>query len=74
MRGDKTEKGGETYRLKEICKIPTKQNIQAMFVFQLQQTEETKPSFLGQLRTGKERLNFKDVKECYHFCLFWMGM
>lgn len=34
-----------------------------MSEFQLQQTEETKPSFLGQLRKWKQSLNFKDMKE-----------
>lgn len=34
-----------------------------MSEFQLQQTEETKPSFLGQLRKWEQSLDFKDIKE-----------
>lgn len=47
--------------------------MQTMSEFQLQQTEETKPSFLGQLRKWEQSLDFKDIKE---FTIFvcWMGV
>ena len=41
-----------------------------MSEFQLQQTEEINPSFLGQLRKWEQCLDFKDMKEFTIFVYF----